>query len=83
LFTKVLPSNTGDIDLWYKEKNYDEARMWLSTALLTIARCSGINPYTEYHKLGAMFTEPDRIIKLLEDEYNPFDCATAARIYVA
>ena len=45
--------------------------MWLSTALLTIARCSGINPYTEYHKLGVMFTEPDRIVKLLEDEYNP------------
>jgi hypothetical protein len=71
LFTKVLPSNTGDIDLWYKEKFHDEARMWLSMALLTIARCSGINPYTEYHKLGAIFTEPDRIVKLLEDEYNP------------
>jgi hypothetical protein len=71
MFTEVMVSTKGDIDLWYEEANHEEAQAWLKSSLSTIARCSGINPNTDLPKIEEMFTEPARIVQYLEDEYSP------------
>jgi hypothetical protein len=71
LFTEVMVSTKGDIDLWYEEANHEEARVWLKTFLSTIVCCSGINPNTDLPKIEEMFTEPAQIVQYLEDKYSP------------
>jgi hypothetical protein len=61
LFYKVLPCIHNDVEIWYDIRNRQECLAWIKSALVQVARKSGINPETDFDRFAAMFVDPDKV----------------------
>ena len=66
MFPKVFECAEGDIESWYHVTHDLEVRAWMSTALVEIARMSGMTLDVDRARAEAMFKNPEKVWSHLE-----------------
>jgi hypothetical protein len=61
LFYKVIPCRNGDVEIWYDQKDRQEAQAWVRTALSQLARSSRIDPEADPVRFELMFKDPEKV----------------------
>ena len=84
LFTKVLPSRNGEIELWHNRSHSQEAKAWATTALAEIARLYQVvtNKKTYRARADALFTQPDTVYATVAKLKTEVSLPTARNAYM-